>query len=133
AAVFTLGALPAFGDQAEPRFRSNPFKLGVASGDPFPDGVVLWTRLDGKVHDEAGVPESSVPVRWEVAEDDRFRRIVRKGSQTALRDLGYSVHAEVDGLRPARHYWYRFIAGGELSATGRTRTAPLASATLDRF
>src|SRR4029079_17418755 len=55
------------------------------------------------------------------------------GSQLAVGELGHSVHAEVDGLRPGRHYWYRFTAGGEVSAMGRTRTAPAATAALDRL
>ena len=133
AALIALGAVPSFAGQSETRFQANPFRSGIASGDPLPDGVVLWTRLDASVLDRAGVTSLQVPVRWEVAEDDAFRRIVKKGSQLAIAELGHSVHAEVEGLRPGRHYWYRFMAGGEVSATGRTRTAPAANAALDRF
>jgi alkaline phosphatase D len=133
AAVVALGSIPAFGDEQEPRFRSSPFSLGVASGDPSPDGMVLWTRLDAQALEQAGASHRPVTVRWEVAEDDGFRRIVRKGAQRALTELGHSIHAEVDRLRPGRHYWYRFIAGGEVSATGRTRTAPPAGEPLDRL
>jgi len=133
AALIALGALPAFGDARELRFQSNPFRFGVASGDPVPDGVVLWTRLDGQVLERAGALRLHVPVQWEVSEDERFRRIVRKGSQLAIPELGHSVHAEVGGLRPGRHHWYRFTAGGEVSATGRTRTAPAVNAAIDRF
>jgi alkaline phosphatase D len=102
-------------------FGDYPFGLGVASGDPWPESVVLWTRLLGGLPDG---PQEDVPVRWEVAEDEGFRRVVRRGEERATPELGYSVHAEVGGLRPARWYWYRFEAGGERSPVGRTRTAP---------
>ncbi len=133
AAAIALGSLPAFGNERNPRFRSNPFGLGVASGDPLPDGVVLWARLDANVLAQAGVAHASVPVRWEVADDDRFRRIVRQGSHLARVELGHSVHPEVYGLRPGRHYFYRLMAGGEVSPVGRTRTAPADRRALDRF
>lgn len=131
-AAIALGSLPAFGNERDVRFRANPFGLGVASGDPHPDGVVLWARLDERALDQAGALRSTVPVRWEVSEDERFRRIVQKGSQIAQPALGHSVHAEVEGLRPGRHYWYRFTAGGEISPTGRTKTAPAETASLSR-
>ena len=133
AAYVALGALPAPPGQRAARFRSNPFTLGVASGDPLATGVVLWTRLDPATLNQAGATDARLAVGWEVAEDEGFRRTVRKGSNLALRGLGHSVHAEVDGLRPGRDYWYRFMAGGEVSATGRTRTAPAATASPDRF
>jgi alkaline phosphatase D len=132
-AAIAVGSLPAFGDERNPRFRSNPFALGVASGDPLPGGVVLWTRLDPNVLEQAGVARASVPVRWEVADDEQFRRIVRQGAHLARVEVGHSVHPEVDGLRPGRHYWYRFMAGGEVSPTGRTRTAPADRRALDQF
>src|SRR4051812_41952737 len=110
-AAVALGALPAFGDERDVRFRENPFIFGVASGDPLPDGVVLWTRLDARTLWRSGASAASIPVHWEVSEDEQFRHIVRKGSHLAVGELGHSVHAEVDGLRPNCHYWYRFIAG----------------------
>ena len=97
-----------------------PFALGVASGEPAPDGAVLWTRLLGL----DGDPGATVPVRWEVAADDAFRTIVREGEAAALPALGHSVHVEVGGLEPGRDYWYRFHAAGATSPAGRTRTAP---------
>jgi alkaline phosphatase D len=124
--ILAFGALPALAGERQVRLRSNPFTLGVASGDPAPTGVVLWTRLNGAA-------ETRVPVNWEIAEDDTFRRIAGKGSSLALKALGHSVHAEVKGLRPGRHYWYRFMAGGEVSPTGRTRTAPSESPDQVRF
>src|SRR4051794_11188049 len=105
AALVALGSLPAFGGVNGIRFQSNPFTGGVASGDPLPDGVVLWTRLDSLALDRAGAPRGSVAVRWEIAEDDRFRQIARSGTALALDGLGHSVHVEVNGLRPGRHYW----------------------------
>jgi alkaline phosphatase D len=72
-------------------------------------------------------------VRWEVADDERFGRIVRRGSSLAPVQLGHSVHVEVSGLRPGREYWYRFIAGGQTSAVGRTRTAPAHGGAIDRL
>ncbi|NIK56420.1 alkaline phosphatase D family protein [Kribbella shirazensis] len=114
----------------------NLFTLGVASGDPLPDGVVLWTRLapepvapDGR----GGMPDRRVPVTWEVAEDAGFRRVVRRGVEHAVPEWAHSVHAEVDGLRPDREYWYRFIVGDQVSPVGRTRTAPLAYLRLNEF
>jgi alkaline phosphatase D len=127
------GALPARRGDAAPRFRSDPFELGVASGDPLPDGVVLWTRLSGAALAETGRHEAQVPVRWEVAEDEGFGRIVRSGENLAIPALGHSVHAEVEGLEPGRVYHYRFISGGAVSRVGRTRTAPPAGAPVDRL
>ncbi|MEO3816842.1 alkaline phosphatase D family protein [Plantactinospora sp. B24E8] len=103
---------------------ANLFTLGVASGDPLPDGVVLWTRLAPQPLAGGGMPDRPVRVRWEVAEDSRFRRIRHRGAATAHPDLGHSVHVEVAGLDPDREYFYRFRAGQEISPVGRTRTAP---------
>ncbi|HYI37168.1 MAG TPA: alkaline phosphatase D family protein [Thermoleophilaceae bacterium] len=114
--------LPASTDAG--RFRSNPFTLGVASGDPEPGGVVLWTRLAPDPLEGGGMRPRPVPVGWEVAEDERWRRVVARGEETARPQEGHSVHAEVTGLRPGREYFYRFMAGGEESPAGRTRTAP---------
>jgi alkaline phosphatase D len=107
------------------RFGGYPFTLGVASGDPEPDGIVLWTRLAPDPLNGGGMPQHPVYVDWEVATDSRMRRVVRHGVAAALPQLGHSVHVEVDGLQPSRWYWYRFSVGREESAIGRTRTAPL--------
>jgi alkaline phosphatase D len=98
------------------------FSLGVASGQPGPDGVVLWTRLTGP-----DLPERVV-VQWQVAHDEAFERVVARGTETAEAAWAHSVHAEPAGLEPGRWYWYRFAALGQRSATGRTRTAPAADA-----
>ncbi|MGH3089935.1 MAG: alkaline phosphatase D family protein, partial [Rubrobacteraceae bacterium] len=106
-------------------FSDYPFSLGVASGDPRPDGVALWTRLAPAPLDHGGgMPDREVAARWEVAEDEGFRKVVRRGEEVASPSLAHSVHAEVEGLRPGRWYFFRFKAGGETSAVGRTRTAP---------
>jgi alkaline phosphatase D len=109
--------------------RSGPFTLGVASGYPSPTGVVLWTRLAPSPSTPGGgmAPEA-VPVEWEVATDERLARVVQRGVASATPSFAHAVHVEVDNLEPARWYWYRFRAGGEVSGIGRTRTAPAANA-----
>lgn len=115
-------------------FGRYPFTLGVASGEPAPDGMVLWTRLAPEpMAPLGGMPASAVAVDWEVAEDERFARIARRGTALARPELGFAVHVEVEGLMPARPYWYRFRAGRELSPVGRTRTAPEPGAPVARL
>jgi alkaline phosphatase D len=130
-----LGAAALTG-VATPADRRGLFSLGIASGDPLPDGVVLWTRLapDPLAPDGlGGMPDQAVPVDWQVATDERFTEVVRSGVALAQGEQAHSVHVEVDGLRPGAEYFYRFRAGNELSPTGRTKTAPLPGAGLDRF
>ena len=108
-----------------PKFSAYPFSLGVASGDPLPDGVVLWTRLAPKPLEPAGgMPPEPVEVSWQIADDDAMTRIVQSGTTRATPEWSHSIHIEVTGLRPERWYWYRFKVGTELSPIGRTRTAP---------
>lgn len=109
------------------------FALGVASGDPLPGGVVLWTRLAPDPLFGGGMPDRPYPVEWEVAEDDTFARVVRRGRVVALPQQGHSVHAEVEGLRPGATYAYRFRAGGRISPVGYTKTAPAGSVAAVRF
>ncbi|GAA4929425.1 alkaline phosphatase D family protein [Streptomonospora halophila] len=133
AAAVALGtgvfSATASAQSAEPK-GDYPFTLGVASGEPAEDGVVLWTRLapdplaaDGK----GGMPPREITVEYQVALDSRFRRIVHRGSAVAGPELGHSVHPEVSGLSPGREYYYRFRAMGDISPVGTTRTAPPAS------
>ncbi|MFI6498642.1 alkaline phosphatase D family protein [Nonomuraea typhae] len=96
---------------------ANPFTLGVASGEPLPDGVILWTRL-------TGVPNRPVEVRWQLAADERFTKIVRQGTARALPEWAHSVHVRVAGLQAGAEYFYRFRFGSQVSSAGRTRTAP---------
>ncbi|MGU3316162.1 alkaline phosphatase D family protein [Sphingomonas sp. M6A6_1c] len=110
------------------------FSFGVASGDPTPDGVVLWTRLATRpLTGDGGMGSVRVPVRWEIYDDDGARHLVRAGDAVAEPAWGHSVHVEVSGLQSGRPYWYRFIAGGEASAIGRTRTAPARHAVPERL
>lgn len=105
----------------------DPFTLGVASGDPLSDAVVIWTRLapdpladDGK----AGMGAEPVDVIWEVATDDGFTKGVKQGVFTATAEHGHSVHVDVTGLAAATDHWYRFRVGDATSTVGRTRTLP---------
>ncbi len=118
---------------AKPIFEAYPFSLGVASGDPLPDGVVLWTRLAPKPLEGGGMPRAIVGVGWEIARDAAFKTIIQAGTTLARPELGHSVHVDVAGLEPGRDYWYRFHAGDEVSQTGRTKTAPPAGAAVDRL
>ena len=126
AALLAAGAAPAFVRHAQaadlPRFA-----LGVASGHPRPDGMVLWTRLMG-----ADLP-ARVEVQWELALDEAFTRVEARGTEVAEAAWAHSVHAEPAGLDPGRVYWYRFSALGQRSAVGRTRTAPAPEADSPRL
>src|SRR5690625_3329436 len=104
----------------------NPFGLGIASGDPLPRAVVLWTRLALEpLEPFGGMPYEDVAVQWQVASDEEFRDVVRSGTATARAKFAHSIHVDVRGLRPGHEYFYRFRAAGQLSAVGRTKTAPL--------
>ena len=118
---------------AQPTFRNYPFSVGVASGDPWPESVVLWTRLAPEPLEGGGMPMANVEVGWEIATDRAFRSIAQKGTAVARPELGHSVHVEVPRLSPAREYWYRFRCGSEVSQVGRTKTAPAAGAAVDRL
>ncbi|MCA8995663.1 MAG: alkaline phosphatase D family protein [Planctomycetaceae bacterium] len=115
---------PSVSIAKEISFRDDPFALGVASGDPEPDGVVLWTRLDPHPLMGPSLPPEAIEVVWEVAHDENFSHVAQKGTSLALPQLGHSVHVEVTGLEPERWYFFRFHVAGETSPTGRTRTAP---------
>lgn len=107
-----------------PRAQAYPFSLGVASGSPLPDSVILWTRILADPLNAQSTPPLAIAVRWEVAHDPAFTRLVAKGSATASPALAHSVHVDVKGLEPGRWYWYRFMLGDAVSPVGRTRTAP---------
>jgi alkaline phosphatase D len=133
ALVTTAGGLFPRAVWGQSTFGGYPFSLGVASGDPSPDGFVLWTKLAPKPLERGGgMPNQPVEVEWQVARDEGMTQVVQKGAVIAHPDLGHSVHVEVAGLEPARDYFYRFAAGGEVSRTGRTRTFPLAGAAVAR-
>ncbi|MES2949691.1 MAG: alkaline phosphatase D family protein [Pseudomonadota bacterium] len=119
---------------SQSRFASDPFQLGVASGSPTQDSVVLWTRLlQSGLLDGSALAPKAIPVRWEVAHDARFTRLVQSGQVQALPELAHAVHVEVAGLQADRWYFYRFRAGAAVSATGRTRTFPAPGADVARL
>jgi hypothetical protein len=125
-----IGALPALGFTTVRRagvLLADPFTLGVASGEPAPDGAVIWTRLaprplaeDGR----GGMPDQAFDVEWEIADDHGFGRVVQRGMAVARPENAHSVHVELTGLAPAAEYFYRFRVAGFLSPAGRTHTAP---------
>jgi alkaline phosphatase D len=116
-------------------FRENPFKLGVASGSPTPDGVVLWTKLMSR--SIFGFGNQPIDVTWQIAHDEKFERIALQGTAVALPQLGHAVHQELHGLQADRWYFYRFVHGSGASAhisdVGRTRTAPAIGANVDKL
>lgn len=116
---------------AQPIFRYYPFSLGIASGDPVADGVVLWTRVAPEPLAGGGMPNQAVEVGWQVGEATKsgsLEKVVQQGTAIAHPELGHAVHVEVGGLQPDREYFYRFTVGKERSPIGRTRTTPVAGA-----
>ncbi len=108
-----------------------PFRLGVASGDPLPDSVVLWTRLaTDPFAPQGGLTPGVVPVRWQIANDDRFADVAQEGVDLATEFDGWSLHIDVKGLDAGREYFYRFLVGPHSSPVGRTKTAPALGASL---
>ena len=133
-----LASVPLLGQLARGaspiRFDSDPFTLGVASGDPDHRSVVLWTRLAPTPLDpDGGMPPQPVDVAWELAEDEAFNKVVASGKELATPQLGHSVHVEASGLKPDRWYYYRFRAGDAESPVGRTRTFPKPDSLVDRL
>lgn len=115
-------------------FKSDPFTLGVASGEPAADSVLLWTRLAPTImQPDYGMSKAPVEVAWEIAEDSGMKKIVGSGKVAATHDLGHSVHVEAKGLKPHREYFYRFHAGGATSPVGRTKTAPAMDTNTDKL
>ncbi len=127
-AVLLVPGAQALATPANPgRLPEGLFGLGVASGDPLPDAVVIWTRLAPEplaLDGNGGMPSRKVPVHWEVARDEGFRQVVRRGMFLTAPDLGHSVHVDVTGLASDSWYYYRFRVQRDISPTGRTRTAP---------
>ncbi|MBZ5709487.1 alkaline phosphatase D family protein [Nannocystis pusilla] len=126
-----------------PELPGPPFTLGVASGDPLADRVILWTRLAPDPIGGGGMPEAAFAVAWEVASDEAFTDVVAGGEAIAEPAFAHAVHVDATGLAPDRWYFYRFRVGEHTSAVGRTRTLPapdsaperlrLASASCQRF
>ncbi|MEM7143490.1 MAG: alkaline phosphatase D family protein [Verrucomicrobiota bacterium] len=130
--VAGLSSIPWIGLRAEgngtevSRFASDPFTLGVASGDPNHEGMVLWTKLAPEpLAANGGMPfDAFSEVTWEVAKDEAMRNIVQSGTALATPHLGHTIHLETRGLKPDSWYWYRFRVGEYASPIGRTRTMP---------
>lgn len=123
---------PAWGSRwawAQQRLTQDPFALGVASGFPQPNTVVLWTRLMLS----PAQASHKLAVHWELALDERFAQIVQQGEAWALPELAHAVHVEPQGLAPDRVYHYRFRLGDATSAVGRTRTTPALGAEVQRL
>jgi alkaline phosphatase D len=142
--AFLLSGLAVYGASARelfaagpplqsPTFPTSPFTLGVCSGDPAHDSVVLWTRLALDPLNGGGMPAEPIEVRWQIATDDKLTRVVKSGKTIASHDWAHTVHVEVSGLQPHTWYWYQFRAGNELSPVGRTRTFPRAKSDVDRL
>jgi len=115
------------------RAAAYPFSLGVASGDPAPDGFIIWTRLAPDPFNGGGMPANPVDVTWEVAADEGFRTVVGYGAAPALPQSAHTIHVELGGLEPQRDYFYRFTALGARSPVGRARTLPAAGAAVAAF
>lgn len=139
AAALALGALfnAPRGTRATERLPptgEDPFTLGVASGMPAADRVVLWTRLAPRPREPlGGLPDAPVALHWELAEDEAFSRGLRHGTLTVHPEHAHSAHVEVEGLSSDRRYVYRFRAGDALSPIGRTRTAPAPDSDVSRL
>lgn len=121
-------------NQAQGRFGGDPFTLGVASGDPLPDAVVLWTRLAPKpLEPDGGMPNRPIPVLYEVATDENMNDVVQRDVTFASPDWAHSVHVDATGLEENTEYYYRFHAGNEYSPVGQTKTAPAPGTSPDNF
>ncbi|MDA7917582.1 alkaline phosphatase D family protein, partial [bacterium] len=134
----SLSAIPLLGQTAgtpkKVNFSADPFSMGVASGDPDHESVILWTRLGPKpLETGGGMPDQPVEVRWEIATDDSFKKVITSGKTTATSALGFSIHIEAKGLKPDHWYYYRFQSGDATSATGRTRTLPTRDANPEKL
>jgi alkaline phosphatase D len=136
AAALAFATLPGAPLRARslPRFKRNPFTLGVASGYPTDRGFTLWTRLAPEpLAPDGGLDPLDLPVEWELSDTPEFRRVLRRGTAWAEAAWGHSVHIDVADLEPDREYYYRFRAGDARSVVGRTRTAPAANGSRDRL
>ena len=112
-----------------PAVTSNPFTLGVASGDPLADSVILWTRL----HPEGALPDHDIEIEWEVSLDKGFKQTVADGTATASAALAHSVHVDVAGLEPGTRYFYRFKLDGFETPPATTQTFVPKGTTPDIF
>ncbi|WP_245816219.1 alkaline phosphatase D family protein [Rhodococcus maanshanensis] len=115
------------------------FAHGVASGDPLPDRVIIWTRVTPSADalPGSGVGET-ISLKWQMARDPAFAAVVRSGTVTVDADTDHTAKVDVTGLEPATAYHYRFTAhsgavAGQVSPVGRTLTAPANDADIQRL
>ena len=106
---------------ADRRIPSNPFQLGIASGDITANSVILWTRLVTEPQAlDGGMGDTAIPVAWQIAKDPSMRHIVQQGEQYAHPMLAHSIHIDVQELEPGEEYWYRFFVNGYTSKLAGT-------------
>jgi alkaline phosphatase D len=122
----------AAGAAEGPRWQVDPFSLGVASGQPQPGSVVLWTRLRIAEAD-AAIKAQPVAVVCEVFADAALRQPLRQWRVQTDAARAHSVHVVANGLQPGRPYWYRFVCGSASSPVGRARTSPGTDDPVDRL
>ncbi|MEN7343475.1 MAG: alkaline phosphatase D family protein [Pseudomonadota bacterium] len=129
-----LGTLPLAQCTVAPiNLRTNPFQLGIASGDATDDAIVLWTRLAPSPDlADGGMPEAPVAVRWTIATDAELQNVIRRGDVAATPEWAHSVHIDVQALAPDQTYFYQFESSGFVSQVGQTRTLPRTETALSR-
>ena len=115
--VLPLAACGGDDDAPAPDAPKVSYQHGVASGDPQPERVILWTRV-------TPAADGEVPVSWEVASDAQFATIVKSGATTTNATRDYTVKVDVTGLAAATRYHYRFAVGAQRSPAGTTKTLP---------
>ncbi len=128
-AITETTVAPTTTSSVTPTVLSDPFTLGVASGDPLPDSVILWTRLQP----DEPLPDTDIEVGWEIASDVDFTDVVATGTAPAIAALGHSVHVDANGLDADSEYWYRFSVGDFTTAAARTHTFAAPGTMPDRF
>jgi alkaline phosphatase D len=121
-ALVSSAGLVACSGESDPATPVVTWKHGVASGDPLADRVVLWTRLTTEASE-------SFQVDWQVATDEGFVNVARRGVATCSSSTDHTVKVDVDQLSPGSRYFYRFQVGGQMSPIGKTKTLPASGAT----
>ncbi|WP_435101492.1 alkaline phosphatase D family protein [Halarchaeum sp. P4] len=134
AGVGASGTAAATENNGRGPLKADPFTLGVASGDPLPDSVVLWTRLAPEpLAEDGGMPDKNVVVQWKVATDADMSNVVGTGTTKARPEYAHSVHVDLKGLEPDTEYHYQFKVGPDRSPVGRTKTAPAPDAEVEEL
>ncbi len=121
--AITTGLIVATASGKPARANHHIFQHSVASADPLPTSVILWTRATPR-NTEALI------VTWEISRSESFNSVVQRGMSVAKLDDDHTVHVEANGLDPGTTYFYRFHCEGQTSPIGRTATAPLTAESL---